>query len=79
MTLAVHEDHLTFEQSAVSEGLVTILLERYIMAPGVRREPVVHERVRGTMFFPAGPGPYPAVIDIFGGLGGLKEYRACEI
>ncbi|KAG0729559.1 Acyl-coenzyme A thioesterase 1 [Chionoecetes opilio] len=76
MTLAVHKDHLTLEKSVVSEGLTTVMLERYIMAPGVRREPVVHERVRGSMFLPAGPGPYPAVIDIFGAAGGLKEYRA---
>ncbi|XP_063889586.1 acyl-coenzyme A amino acid N-acyltransferase 2-like [Scylla paramamosain] len=76
MTLAVHEGHLTLEQSAISEGLTDALLERHIMTPGVRREPVVHERVRGNIFFPAGPGPYPAVIDIFGGFGGLKEYRA---
>lgn len=76
MTLAVHEGHLTLEQSAVSEGVTDVLLERRIMAPDVRREPVVHERVRGNIFFPAGPGPYPAVIDIFGGFGGIKEYRA---
>lgn len=76
MTLAVHKGHLTLEESVASDGLDTTLLERHIMAPGVRREPIVHERVRGTVFLPAGPGPHPAVIDIFGGLGGLKEYRA---
>ncbi|XP_063889364.1 acyl-coenzyme A thioesterase 2, mitochondrial-like [Scylla paramamosain] len=79
MTLAVHEGHLTVEQSAVSEGLTNVLLERHIMAPGVRREPIVHERVQGSLFFPSGPGLYPAVIDIFGAAGGLKEYRACVI
>lgn len=25
---------------------------------------------------PAGPGPFPAVIDLFGGAGGLIEFRA---
>ncbi|XP_045114478.1 acyl-coenzyme A thioesterase 5-like [Portunus trituberculatus] len=76
MTLAVHEGHLTLEQSGASEGLTDVLLERHIMAPGVRSETVVLERVRGNIFFPAGPGPYPAAIDIFGASGGLKEYRA---
>lgn len=76
--LLAHDGHLTLEQSSASKGLASVELERYVMAPGVRREPVVHERVRGTVFFPAGPGPYPAIIDIFGGFGGLKEYRACN-
>ncbi|XP_050689217.1 acyl-coenzyme A thioesterase 1-like [Eriocheir sinensis] len=76
MTLLVHEGHLTLEESTVSNGIASALLERHIMGPGVRRVPVTHERVRGTVFFPAGSGPHPAIVDIFGGFGGLKEYRA---
>ncbi|XP_037359582.1 peroxisomal succinyl-coenzyme A thioesterase [Talpa occidentalis] len=50
--------------------------ERYFLAPGVRREPVRAGRVRGTLFLPPGPGPFPGIIDIFGVGGGLMEYRA---
>ena len=78
MTLMVHEGNLTLEQSTASSGMASVQLERYIMGPGVRREPVIHDRVHGTVFLPAGPGPHPAIVDIFGGFGGLKEYRACN-
>lgn len=78
MTLLTHEGHLTLEQSLASKGIASVILERHVMAPGVQRKPVVHERLRGTLFVPAGPGPHPAIIDIFGGFGGLKEYRACN-
>ncbi|XP_023483836.2 peroxisomal succinyl-coenzyme A thioesterase isoform X1 [Equus caballus] len=50
--------------------------ERAFLGPGVRREPVRAGRVRGTLFLPPGPGPFPGVIDIFGVGGGLLEYRA---
>ncbi|XP_076777822.1 acyl-coenzyme A thioesterase 3 isoform X3 [Arvicanthis niloticus] len=50
--------------------------ERHFMAPGVRRVPVHEGRVRGTLFLPAGIGPFPGIIDLFGVGGGLLEYRA---
>ncbi|XP_076777815.1 acyl-coenzyme A thioesterase 5-like isoform X1 [Arvicanthis niloticus] len=50
--------------------------ERHFMAPGVRRVPVREGRVRGTLFLPAGTGPFPGIIDLFGIGGGLLEYRA---
>ncbi|XP_045434796.1 acyl-coenzyme A thioesterase 1-like isoform X2 [Pipistrellus kuhlii] len=50
--------------------------ERHFLAPGVRREPVRAGRVRGTLFLPPGPGPFPGIVDIFGVGGGLPEYRA---
>ncbi|XP_055989788.1 peroxisomal succinyl-coenzyme A thioesterase-like [Sorex fumeus] len=50
--------------------------ERHFLGPGVRREPVRAGRVRGTLFLPPGPGPFPGIIDIFGVGGGLLEYRA---
>ncbi|XP_009982889.1 PREDICTED: acyl-coenzyme A amino acid N-acyltransferase 2-like, partial [Tauraco erythrolophus] len=33
-------------------------------------------RVRGALFLPPGPGSFPGVIDLFGGAGGLIEFRA---
>ncbi|XP_062945142.1 peroxisomal succinyl-coenzyme A thioesterase-like [Cynocephalus volans] len=50
--------------------------ERHFLRPGVRREPVRAGRVRGSLFLPPGPGPFPGIIDIFGLGGGLLEYRA---
>ncbi|XP_035301463.1 acyl-coenzyme A thioesterase 5-like isoform X1 [Cricetulus griseus] len=50
--------------------------ERHFMAPGVRRVPVREGRVRATLFLPPGNGPFPGIIDLFGGGGGLPEYRA---
>ncbi|XP_010013950.1 PREDICTED: LOW QUALITY PROTEIN: acyl-coenzyme A amino acid N-acyltransferase 2-like [Nestor notabilis] len=32
--------------------------------------------VRGALFLPPGPGPFPGVVDLFGGAGGLIEFRA---
>ncbi|XP_023559252.1 acyl-coenzyme A thioesterase 1-like [Octodon degus] len=46
------------------------------LAPGVRREAVRAGRVRGALFLPAGPGPFPGIMDLFGVGGGLLEYRA---
>ncbi|XP_066133278.1 acyl-coenzyme A thioesterase 6-like isoform X1 [Saccopteryx bilineata] len=50
--------------------------ERHFLAPGMRREPVRKGRVRATLFLPPGAGPFPGIIDLFGGIGGLCEYRA---
>ncbi|XP_054989172.1 acyl-coenzyme A thioesterase 2, mitochondrial isoform X2 [Sorex araneus] len=50
--------------------------ERHFLDQGVRREPVRAGRVRGTLFLPPGPGPFPGIVDIFGVGGGLPEYRA---
>ena len=46
------------------------------MGDGVERVPIREGRLRGTLFIPSGPGPFPAVVDLFGGVGGLVEYRA---
>ncbi|XP_054246373.1 acyl-coenzyme A amino acid N-acyltransferase 2-like [Indicator indicator] len=50
--------------------------ERWYVGPGVRRVPVKEGRVRGALFLPPGAGPFPGVIDLFGGAGGLIEFRA---
>ncbi|XP_062945141.1 acyl-coenzyme A thioesterase 2, mitochondrial isoform X2 [Cynocephalus volans] len=50
--------------------------ERHFLRPGVRREPVRAGRVRGSLFLPPEPGPFPGIVDIFGAGGGLLEYRA---
>ncbi|XP_069819297.1 acyl-coenzyme A amino acid N-acyltransferase 1-like [Dendropsophus ebraccatus] len=54
----------------------TKVIERWYVAPGVQRILIREGRVRGALFLPPGEGPFPGVIDIFGGIGGLVEYRS---
>ncbi|XP_007437768.1 acyl-coenzyme A thioesterase 1-like [Python bivittatus] len=56
--------------------LCSCLSERRFLVEGVKRAPVREGRLRGTLFCPPGPGPFPAVIDLYGSGGGLVEYRA---
>ncbi|XP_040192698.1 acyl-coenzyme A amino acid N-acyltransferase 1-like [Rana temporaria] len=53
----------------------TACLRRWFVAPGVQRLQVREGRLRGALFIPPGEGPFQGVIDIFGGFGGLIEYR----
>ncbi|XP_036376194.1 bile acid-CoA:amino acid N-acyltransferase-like [Megalops cyprinoides] len=57
-------------------SLACAVAERWYMAPGVRRVDVEEKGVRGTLFLPPGPGPFPGVLDLWGGEGGLVEYRS---
>nr|XP_056707715.1 acyl-coenzyme A amino acid N-acyltransferase 1-like [Euleptes europaea] len=56
--------------------LATCPIERWFVAPGVERFQIKDGQVRGALFLPPGPGPFPGVIDMFGGGGGLIEFRA---
>ncbi|XP_078528029.1 acyl-coenzyme A amino acid N-acyltransferase 1-like isoform X2 [Lissotriton helveticus] len=56
--------------------LASQMIERWYVAPGVQRIPIREGRVRGTLFLPPGTGPFPGVIDMFGGEGGLTEFRS---
>ncbi|XP_064309046.1 acyl-coenzyme A amino acid N-acyltransferase 1-like [Phalacrocorax carbo] len=58
------------------QPLASCEAERWYMGPGVQRVPIREGRVRGALFLPPGPGPFPGVIDLFGGAGGLIEFRA---
>ncbi|KAG7477424.1 hypothetical protein MATL_G00069540 [Megalops atlanticus] len=58
------------------EELAAVTLERWYMAPGVRRVAIREGGVVGTLFLPPGPGPFPAVLDLWGMGGGLVEYRS---
>ncbi|XP_040267243.1 acyl-coenzyme A thioesterase 1-like isoform X1 [Bufo bufo] len=50
--------------------------ERGFMGEGVTRVPVREGRVRGSLFLPPGPGPFPGVIEVQGTGGGLLDYKA---
>ncbi|KAJ6657109.1 hypothetical protein lerEdw1_002855 [Lerista edwardsae] len=58
------------------QPLASQTVERWYSAPGMQRIPVRHGRIRGALFLPSGQGPFPGVIDLFGGIGGLTEFRA---
>ncbi|XP_073511187.1 acyl-coenzyme A amino acid N-acyltransferase 1-like [Phyllobates terribilis] len=54
----------------------TKVIERWYAAPGVKRILIREGRVRGALFLPPGEGPFPGVVDMFGAVGGLLEYRS---
>ncbi|XP_053143962.1 bile acid-CoA:amino acid N-acyltransferase [Hemicordylus capensis] len=75
----VHLDVLNSVQltsSPPEQHLAGQVVERWYATPGMQRIPVRSGRIRGALFLPAGQGPFPAVIDLFGGVGGLIEFRA---
>ncbi|TRY59733.1 hypothetical protein DNTS_026821 [Danionella cerebrum] len=71
----VYAGHLSQGFSQIS-ALETTVVERWYMAPGVERVDIRERGVRGTLFLPPGDGPYPGVMDLWGGGGGLVEYRS---
>ncbi|XP_071373901.1 bile acid-CoA:amino acid N-acyltransferase-like [Centroberyx affinis] len=56
--------------------LAALTVERWYMAPGVRRTEIRQNGIVGTLFLPTGPGPFPAMLDLWGMGGGLVEYRS---
>nr|XP_055046278.1 peroxisomal succinyl-coenzyme A thioesterase-like [Misgurnus anguillicaudatus] len=73
--ISVYSGHLSqgFNQQTALAASVT---ERWYIAPGVQRVDVRERGLKGTLFIPPGPGPYPGVLDLWGGGGGLVEYRS---
>ncbi|XP_074649996.1 bile acid-CoA:amino acid N-acyltransferase-like [Tubulanus polymorphus] len=74
--ISVYKGHLNIEEVLRSDALATGELRRWYKAESVRRVRIRHGRVRGTYFIPAGKGPFPGVIDLFGIAGGIMEHRA---
>ncbi|KAG0726429.1 Acyl-coenzyme A thioesterase 5 [Chionoecetes opilio] len=64
---------------AKAEATAEVELERHLMASGVRRVPVREGRVRGVLYLPPGDGPFPGVIDMFGSIGGIMEFRSAML
>ncbi|XP_066579569.1 acyl-coenzyme A thioesterase 1-like isoform X2 [Amia ocellicauda] len=73
--IAVYTGHIG-DGFTEASALAHAVTERSYMAPGVRRTDIRQSGVRGTLFVPLGPGPFPAVLDMWGGGGGLVEYRS---
>ncbi|XP_067680470.1 bile acid-CoA:amino acid N-acyltransferase-like isoform X3 [Haliotis asinina] len=70
------EGHLDLNQCDVKAAIVTTMTERWYKARSVKQITVREGRLRGSLFLPAGDGPFPGVIDMFGSTGGLVETRA---
>ncbi|XP_041716998.1 acyl-coenzyme A thioesterase 1-like [Coregonus clupeaformis] len=67
---ALHED--------TGEILASKTNERQFMTEGMRRIPLglKNGRIRGTLFLPPGPGPFPGILDVYTLGGGISEVRA---
>ncbi|XP_068611156.1 peroxisomal succinyl-coenzyme A thioesterase-like isoform X2 [Brachionichthys hirsutus] len=75
VNMSVYRGHLA-EGFRDQCPLASVLIERWYLAPGVQRIDISEKGVRGTLFIPPGPGPFPGVLDMWGGGGGLVEYRS---
>ncbi|XP_051842603.1 bile acid-CoA:amino acid N-acyltransferase [Antechinus flavipes] len=73
--LSVYDSKEALQDFAKSPE-ATEMVERWYSAPGVTRIQIREGRIRGALFLPPGEGPFPGVIDLFGGIGGLIEFRA---
>ncbi|XP_028283836.1 acyl-coenzyme A thioesterase 1-like [Parambassis ranga] len=68
---SVHE-----EEEGEGRVLAEATNERLLMGDGVSRVSVKEGNIRGVLFTPPGPGPFPAVLDLYTFGGGLSEKRA---
>ncbi|KAL9956932.1 hypothetical protein ACROYT_G038494 [Oculina patagonica] len=74
--LKCFDDHISLNGAPSQPSMSSVTFQKWYMADGVRRIPVRKGRIRGTLFLPPGDGPFPGVIDLFGGAGGLVEFKA---
>ncbi|XP_028286752.1 acyl-coenzyme A thioesterase 4-like [Parambassis ranga] len=75
ITVSVYQGHQT-EGFVDQVPLTGVVVERWYMAPGVQRIPITEDGLTATLFLPSGPGPFPGLLDLWGGGGQLVEYRA---
>ncbi|XP_060742719.1 bile acid-CoA:amino acid N-acyltransferase-like [Tachysurus vachellii] len=73
--ISVYKGQLT-DRFQEKTPIASVVAQRWYMAPGVLRVDVTEKGLKGTLFIPPGPGPFPAVLDLWGGGGGLVEYRS---
>uniref|UniRef100_A0A672YEL4 Acyl-CoA thioesterase 19 n=1 Tax=Sphaeramia orbicularis TaxID=375764 RepID=A0A672YEL4_9TELE len=74
-TISVYKGHQT-EGFVDQVQLACVVVERWYMAPGVRRVPITEGGLIGVLFLPPGPGPFPGVLDLWGGGVDLLETRS---
>ncbi|XP_021340654.1 acyl-coenzyme A thioesterase 3-like [Mizuhopecten yessoensis] len=56
--------------------LASVEHKRMFKSQNTRRIPIKHPRIQGTLFLPEGPGLFPGIIDMYGGLVDIVEGRA---
>ncbi|KAB7499005.1 Acyl-coenzyme A thioesterase 1 [Armadillidium nasatum] len=79
--LTVLKGHLNEMDAYKADNDLTLdsaIHERIFLTENTKRIPVREGRIRGTLFIPEGEGPFPGVLDLFGGIGGLIEFRAAQ-
>lgn len=69
-------DSVCLIDSATIRPKACQMVQRWFAGPGVQRKQIREGRVRGALFLPPGEGPFPGIIDMFGSIGGLIEFRA---
>uniref|UniRef100_A0A8C9IIU6 Uncharacterized protein n=1 Tax=Piliocolobus tephrosceles TaxID=591936 RepID=A0A8C9IIU6_9PRIM len=69
-------DSICFQDSATVRPKASQTVQRWFSGPEVQRKQIREGWVRGAPFLPPGEGPFPGVIDLFGGIGGLIEFPA---
>uniref|UniRef100_A0A2P2HZM7 Acyl-coenzyme A thioesterase 1-like n=1 Tax=Hirondellea gigas TaxID=1518452 RepID=A0A2P2HZM7_9CRUS len=80
INMTVHSGHHEVSNESPPDEVCSVLLTRLLMAPGVTRHPVRHGRVRGVMYMPPPQyGPAVGVVDMFGAVGGIMEFRAAML
>ncbi|XP_053369886.1 bile acid-CoA:amino acid N-acyltransferase-like [Clarias gariepinus] len=73
--ISVYENHLNkgFQEKP---PMASVVVQRWYISPGIQRVEVTEHDLKAVLFIPPGPGPFPAVLDLWGGGGGLVEYRS---
>ncbi|XP_035294864.1 acyl-coenzyme A amino acid N-acyltransferase 2 [Cricetulus griseus] len=69
-------DYVCLQDSATIKPKASQIVQRWFAGPGVQRKQIREGRVRGALFLPPGEGPFPGILDLFGMVGGLVEFRA---
>ncbi|XP_063429714.1 bile acid-CoA:amino acid N-acyltransferase-like isoform X2 [Mytilus trossulus] len=79
--ITIYEGHLTWDNVHSDEfkPLAIKSIERLFKRNDVTRVEIKHERLKGTLFIPPGNGPFPGVLDMFGTVGGIMEFRAAML
>ncbi|XP_033102499.1 acyl-coenzyme A amino acid N-acyltransferase 1-like [Anneissia japonica] len=76
--LTVYNGFLTVNEIYKSSPkvLAKTNVERWYISKDVETIPVKSGKIRGIVFKPKGLRPFPGVIDLFGGVGGLTTFRS---
>ncbi|CAK8682701.1 unnamed protein product [Clavelina lepadiformis] len=80
VTISIYENRReTLEELQKDDSNQIILrfkVTRHYMSPGVKRIEIKEDSLQGTLFVPPGQGPFPGLINLFGGIPGTLEFKA---